>query len=61
MESKIWHKRTYMQNRNRLSDTENRLVVARGVAGRERAGLRVWGWQMQTIIFRMDKQQGPNI
>ena len=42
MESKIWHQRAYMQNRNR--DTENRLVVARGVAGRERDGLRVWGW-----------------
>ena len=27
--------------------------------GRERAGLGVWGWWMQTIAFRMDKQQGP--
>ena len=26
----------------------------------ERDGLRVWDWQMQTITFRMDKQQGPN-
>ena len=30
MESKIWHKRTYLQNRNRLTDIENRLVVAKG-------------------------------
>ena len=22
-------------------------------------GLRVWGWQMQSIIYRKDKQQGP--
>ena len=26
--SKIWHKWTYLQNRNRLTDTEKRLVVA---------------------------------
>ena len=30
MESKIWHKGTYQQNRNRLTDIENRLVVAKG-------------------------------
>ena len=33
MESKIWHKRIYLQNRNRLTDTENGLVVAKGVQG----------------------------
>ena len=44
MESKIWHKRTHMQNRNKLRDRENRLVIARGVAGRERDGLGVWSW-----------------
>ena len=30
MESKILQKRTYLQNRNRLTDKENRLVVAKG-------------------------------
>ena len=30
VESKIWHKWTYLQNRNRLIDRENRLVVAKG-------------------------------
>ena len=30
MESKIWHKRIYLQNRNKLTDIENRLVVAKG-------------------------------
>ena len=29
--------------------------------GRERDRLGVWGWQMQTITFRMNKQQGPNV
>ena len=30
VESKIWHKWTCLQNRNRLTDIENRLVVAEG-------------------------------
>ena len=24
-------------------------------------GLGVWGWQMQSITFRMDEQQSPTI
>ena len=30
VESKIWHKWTYLYNRNRLTDIENRLGVAEG-------------------------------
>ena len=26
-----------------------------------RGGLGVWDWQMQTIIYKMDKQQGPTV
>ena len=37
MEYKIWHKLTYLQNRDRLTDMENRLVAANG----ERGGM---GW-----------------
>ena len=33
VESKIWHKRTYLQSSNRLIDIENRLVVAKGKVG----------------------------
>ena len=33
MESKIWHKRTYLWNRNRLTDIEVKLVVAKGEKG----------------------------
>ena len=29
VESKIWHKLTYLWNRNRLTDIENRIVVAK--------------------------------
>ena len=33
MESKLWHRQTYLQNRNRFTDMENRLVVAKGEVG----------------------------
>ena len=33
MESEIWHRGSYLENRNRLTDTENRLVVAKGEGG----------------------------
>ena len=36
-------------------DLGNRLVVAKG-EGREWDGLGVWGEQMQTVAFGMDKQ-----
>ena len=42
----------------RFTDKDNRLTVAKGV-GWGRDELRIWGQQMQTIIYRMDKQQGP--
>ena len=42
-ESKTWHKWTYLQNTNRLTDIENRLVVAKA-EGREWDGLGFWGW-----------------
>ena len=50
----------YLQNRNRLTDTENRLVVARAV-GMAGNGLGVWDEQVETIMYRMDKQQGPTV
>ena len=31
--SKIWHKWTYLQSRNRLTDTEDKLVIAKGERG----------------------------
>ena len=31
--TKIWHEWTYLQNRNRLTNTENRIVVAKGNEG----------------------------
>ena len=42
-------------------DIKNSLVVAMGEGGEGRDGAGVWGQQMQTIIYRMDKQQGPTV
>ena len=30
MESKIWHKLTYLENKNRLTDIKNIFVVSKG-------------------------------
>ena len=40
VDSKIWHKWKYLQNRNSLTDFENRFVVARG---KGRKGRKDWG------------------
>ena len=36
-------------------------MVAKGEEGWRREGLGVWGQQMPTLIYRMDKQQGPTV
>ena len=36
-------------------------MVAKGERVSGRDGLGVWDEQMQTIIYRMDKQQGPTV
>ena len=45
MESKIRHKWTYLQDRNRLTDRENRLVVAKGEGG---GGGKDWEFGIST-------------
>ena len=37
------------------------LLVAKEEWRREKDVLGVWGWQMQTITLRMDKQQGLTV
>ena len=41
-ESKIWHKLTYLQNRNRLIDIENKFMVTKGEKGWGRDKSGVW-------------------
>ena len=43
VESKIWHKWAYLQNRNRLTDIGNRLVVVK-VEGEGVGGTGSLGW-----------------
>ena len=50
-----------MYSRNKLTDIENRLVVAKEEDGWGRDGVGVWSEQMQTIIYKMDKQQGLTV
>ena len=61
IKSKIGHIWTYLWNRNRLWDTENR-PVAVAVGGSEAEG---WTGSLAladtNYIYRMDKQQGPTI
>ena len=57
VEPKIWCKCTYLWDRSRLTDVENRLGVVSMGEGKD--GLGVWDHQMQTVAARMDKQQGP--
>ena len=39
---KKWNKWTYLQNRNRLPDFKNKIVVAEGKGGGRRNKLGVW-------------------
>ena len=39
----------------------HKLVVAKGQERWGRDGLGVWDQQMQSSIYRMDKQQGPTV
>ena len=50
-----------LSTKPRLPDIENRPVVAKGMGRLGRDGVGVCGQQMQTIIYSMDKQQGPTV
>ena len=59
VESKIWHKWTYLQNRNRLTDIENKLMVTKGERewGRDKLGFGISRYK----LYQIDKQQGPTV
>ena len=49
-----------LQNRNRLRDLENELIVVRGrVGGRDSWG--VWVLHVYISVLKMDNQQGPTV
>ena len=53
----LW--RTYLQNRNRLTDIENKLMVTKGemLGGVHKSG--AWDDHTHTTIYKIDNQQGP--
>ena len=48
VESKLWHNWNYLQNRNKSTDTENKLMIANGERRWGRDKLRVWAWHKYT-------------
>ena len=43
------------------SQTQRRLMVSKGEVAWERDGVGIWGQQIQTVVYTMDKQQGLTI
>ena len=60
VESKTWHKWTYLLNRNRLTYIETRLVVAKGRGWWKRHGLGVGISRCKLVYIKWIKQ-GPII
>ena len=50
---KKWYKWTYLQNRNRVTDVENKLMVTMGERrGKDKLG--DWDWHIHTTIYKID-------
>ena len=49
VESKIWHKWPYPQNKNKHTDIENRLVVAKGEGRGSGIDLEFWGGRSKLL------------
>ena len=52
------YKLTYLQNRGRLINIENKLMVTKGKKWR-RDKLGIWEQHIHITIYKTDKQQGP--
>ena len=48
---KKWYKWTYLQNRNRVTDIENKLMVTKREGGDK---LGDWDWHIHTTIYKID-------
>ena len=48
---KKWYKRTYLQDRNRVTDVENNLMVTSGEIG---GGINWEIWHIHTTIYKID-------
>ena len=48
-----------MQNRSRLTSIENKLTVIKGKGGGDcRGKLRIWDYEIQATMYKIDKIQG---
>lgn len=52
MEYKKWYKWMYLQNKNRVTDVENKIMIM--AEGRE-GYMEGWDWLIDTIIYQIDK------
>ena len=48
----------HMQNRNRLTDIENKLVAISRKSAGERSRLWIWNQKIQINMYKTGKQQG---
>ena len=56
---KKWYKWSSLQNRNRLTDLENKLRVTQVERWGEKHKLGVWDWHIHTTVYKIDNQQEP--
>ena len=58
MESISSYQWTNLQNRSRLTDWENQIMIIEGkLEGTDK--LRVWGENIHTSIYQVDNEKGP--
>ena len=55
--TKKGYRRTYLQNRNKLTDFEKRMVTKGDRYESRDDGLGVWDWQMHTKVYGIIGQQ----
>ena len=55
------YKWTFMQNRNRPTDIEKKLIVIKRGWCQGLNKLGGWDWHMHTALYKTDNQQGPTV
>ena len=58
---KVYYKWINVQNQNRFTDIENKLMVTKGERERGEGKIRGMGLKDPTIIYKIDKQQGYTV
>ena len=58
---KKWYKWTYLQDRKRITDVENKVMVPKGETVKRKDKLGVWDEQIHTTIYKINHQQEPTV